>query len=470
MAAVMLQGVSAKTVMAHFMVSNAYAYDENEWYKDIVAAQDMGIDGFVLNMMPFYCGSDTSWVKGQVDSAYKVSQHEGFMLMPSFDMSNLNCPFGTSWNVTGISDMVYRYKDSNATYRWNGQSLVTTYGGESYPYGNDFFAQLKDNMADLGHPIVLSPALVSIAEGAQPIANDVDSAIAAANASAHKLINDYPAIDGFTNWQAWPLQDQNITNHPDNAFMEQVKGASGKTGPYIMGVSPWQFKDLNDPSKGLPWVAYSDTLFSQRFQQLINADIDHQPDIIELLTWNDFCESHYLRDLPSPNVGAKDYIEVTGDMNDYIQGMDHSPWRIMAKYYISWWKNKDMTRPVVTEDQVIFWHRLHPKASTCAVGSQFVRNSNEPVDAVFAWALVKQAATISMSVGSNEFWTFSADGSGPVTNMVPFPDYIPDSGISPEVAIMRNGRTQYVTKSAMPITNYCARTNFNPIVNLVGTS
>ena len=45
-----------------------------------------------------------------------------------------------------------------------------------------------------------------------------------------------------------------------------------------------------------------------------------QPDIIELLTWNDFTESHYLRDLPSEtDTSATDYVTL-GDMGGYVWG------------------------------------------------------------------------------------------------------------------------------------------------------
>lgn len=213
------------------------------------------------------------------------------------------------------------------------------------------------------------------------------------------------------------------------------------------------------------WVSYSDTLFPDRFSSLISNDAV-QPDIIEILTWNDFCESHYIRDLPSQNVAAKDYVEL-GDMGGYVWGQIHAPWRIIAKYYISWWKNG--SPPPITMDQVVFWHRVHPKATVCTGGSSTgVRNYLYPDDAVFAWALVTEDSTISMSVGSNQYWTFTANSSGPSMGMVPFPSYISEGGVTPEVAIMRNGQTIQIANSSQPISSACAWQNFNPVVTLVG--
>ena len=212
-------------------------------------------------------------------------------------------------------------------------------------------------------------------------------------------------------------------------------------------------------------MAYSDTLFSDRFAQITSKNAI-LPDIIELLTWNDFCESHYLRDLPSQNESATDYVELS-DMSSYVYGQDHSPWRIMAKYYISWWKMG--SPPPITQDQLVYWYRVHPKATICTGGaSSTIRNHMFPSDAMFAWALVSSPTTISMSIGTNQFWTFEADGSGPAMGFIPFPSYVPESGITPQVAIMRDGKVVQEGNGSVPISSACAWQNFNPVVNLAG--
>ena len=234
---------------------------------------------------------------------------------------------------------------------------------------------------------------------------------------------------------------------------------------YIAAVSPWQYKDLNDGNPLDSWVEYSDTLFPDRFKQLTSEDAI-RPDIIELLTWNDFSESHYLRDLPSQTESAKDFIEL-GDMGGYILGQSHAPWRIIAKYYISWWKTGK--KPHITMDQVVYWYRIHPKATVCTGGSsEPIRNYEFPSDAVFAWVLVKEPATISMTVGSNRYWTFEADGSGPHMGKVPFPSYVSQEGVKPQVAIMRHGKVVEYSKGSHAISSACAWQNFNPVVNLAG--
>ncbi|KAK4544089.1 hypothetical protein LTR36_004587 [Oleoguttula mirabilis] len=454
-ASALLRVASATEVFAHFMVQNTYAYTVDQWKTDMTSAQQVGIDGFSLNWIPPDCDTGLSWMTDRIDDAFTAAESMGFSLIYSFDMSYSDC--AVFWNTTFMAGMINNYAGSSAAYRWNSNLLVSTYGGDQVDeYGNDFFQELKDTMNYFNNPISLAPALTTYSLGAQ---TDPTS-------EAASLLSDYSSIDGYLNWQAWPLNVlSNLTVTPDQAFQSALK-ANAKTGPYIMAVSPWQYKDLNDGNPLDSWVAYSDTLFPDRFKELISNDAI-QPDIIELLTWNDFAESHYLRDLPDEtDTSATDYVTL-GDMGAYVWGQNHAPWRIIAKYYIEWWKTG--SAPAITMDQVVFWHRIHPKATVCTGGSETgVRNYLFPEDAVFAWALVSESSTISMSIGSNQYWTFDADGSGPSMGMVPFPSDVSGDGVTPQVSIMRNGEVLHYANSSMAVSTDCSYQNFNPVVGLVG--
>lgn len=229
---------------------------------------------------------------------------------------------------------------------------------------------------------------------------------------------------------------------------------------FSIAVSPWQFKDL-DVGIDNSWVEYSDTLYGYRWNEAI--DTVH-PDIIELITWNDFPESHYIRDLP-PFTGPGS--TQLGDSGNYIYGHDHSAWRTMAKYFIKWYKTGK--QPTVLHDQVVFWHRVHPKDAICINGTTDVRNSQNPTDAVFAWAVTAEDRTISMTVGSNKNWTFTTRANTPVMNMVPFSADLGD-GIIPTVSILGpNGKAIRTAKSACKITPNCTWADFNPCVaQLIG--
>lgn len=233
-----------------------------------------------------------------------------------------------------------------------------------------------------------------------------------------------------------------------------------------LAISPWQYKDLNDDNVEDSWVQYSDYLFPHRWQSLVGPNA-FKPDILEILTWNDWSESHYLRNLPSSSESATDFIEL-GQTGGYVDSMNHAPWRVIAKYYLTWMKTGNP--PPISMDQVVFWYRTHPKDAVCLAGSSTtIRNKGLVTDAVFAWALVSAPATISMSVGSNAFWLFHADQTGPYMNMVPFPPEVFVGGsVTPEVAIIRNGAVQQVNKGVQPISSNCGYQNFNAAVVLVG--
>lgn len=203
-------------------------------------------------------------------------------------------------------------------------------------------------------------------------------------------------------------------------------------------------------------------MLNDRYSSLVGED-GFEPDIVELISWNDWPKSHYLRDLPSTNPSDPDYSDL-GDFT-YVDGHNHSPWRIIVKYWNARIKSGRKRTPSM--DQVVFWYRVHPKDATCTSSNSEVRNKDLPDDAVFAWALVKEKSTISVSVGSNQNWEFEADPSGPATFRVPFPSDL-GSGVTPEVAITRNGNTVQTGKGSKPITSSCDYNDFNPVVNLAG--
>jgi glucan endo-1,3-alpha-glucosidase len=222
-AAKWIQAVSARTVFAHFMMDNAYAYTLDQWSKDIAAAQQIGIDGFALNWHAPDCSPDMQWTVARIDNVFKVAQQKGFKLMYSFDMSHSVC--NTFWNQTFMQQMIDKHAGNSATFRWNNNILVSTYGGDQVAqYGNGFFQGMKSAMKST-NAITLAPALTGYSYSAQKDAQ----------AAALKLVNDYPSIDGYFNWQAWPLDtstDLSVT--PDRSFQSALKNA-GRAGPYIMG-------------------------------------------------------------------------------------------------------------------------------------------------------------------------------------------------------------------------------------------
>ncbi|KAF9522006.1 glycoside hydrolase family 71 protein [Crepidotus variabilis] len=395
-AASLIKEISATAVFAHFMAQNSYSYSQADWANDINSAANIGIDGFALNI------AANDYEVPKIDDAYAAAEaHGNFKLFYSFDLSY-------SWDYNVMATIVAKHANSSATYRWKNNVLVSTFSGEAQ--GDAWWAAFKNACKAKG------------------------------------VVQAFPSIDGFFNWWSWPDDtNTNLTTATDLAYQTAIKT---RTGPYIMSVSPWQFKELGG---GNNWVELSDTLWKYRWEQAIN---DVKPDIVEIVTWNDYGESHYISDInPRVDLGTL--------APNYVNGFDHSPWRIIAQYYISWYKNG--VAPKLTNDQVIFWYRAHPKNAVCS-GGDVPRNSAYPVDAVFAMALLADSATISLDIGSKHAqWNASP---GVSIGSVPFP---PEDSQIPYIQIIKNGATAKSGYGSVYVTKSCSYYNFNPFVGHIST-
>ncbi|KAJ6550422.1 glycoside hydrolase family 71 protein [Mycena vulgaris] len=405
--------VNAQIVVAHFMAQNAFSYSQADWTNDINTAKATGIDGFALNVaLPDY-------EVDRVATAFVAAQDADFKLFFSFDMTR-------DWQASDIVSLVAAHATSPAMLTYNGGVLLSTFAGEAN--GDAFWAGIKSTLAGQGINTTFSPSFLSFRDPAQ----------------APTLLSTFPSIDGFFNWWSWPNDvNANLTTETDLAYKT---AAQTRGGPYIMAVSPWQFKNIDQPNS---WVELGDTLWNYRWLQAIQ---DVKPDIIEIVTWNDYGESHYIGDI-NPNV------DLGTAAPNYVDGFPHEAWRIIAKYYISWYKTG--AAPTVTDDVVVYWYRRHPKAVSCTGG--FVpRFSTFPVDAVFAMALLSSPATVTLEIGSSQA-QFTAE-AGASMGSVNFP--VEDS-MTPHIEIIRNGQAVKSGSGSMPVTNSCSFYNFNPFVGVV---
>jgi len=203
-------------------VANTYNYTQTEWKADVVAASEIGIDGFgaYVECPHVYCWRSTSpfrgairntdnypalnwgppdcslapnnqdWYVARIEDAFAVAATNDFKLIYSFDMSYTPTACAIGWNTTFMATMISKYANSPAAYIWNGDVLVSSYGGEGY--GNNFFAELKSVLAGEGVTISLSPALTTYSLTAQGAGSN-------ANGVATGMLANYTAIDGYLN-------------------------------------------------------------------------------------------------------------------------------------------------------------------------------------------------------------------------------------------------------------------------------
>ncbi|KAI0322382.1 glycoside hydrolase family 71 protein [Amylostereum chailletii] len=355
----------------------------------------------------------------------RCPESANFSLFFSFD-------FAHTWDAPSMVSLVAAHADSPSTFRWNGDVLVSTFNGQT----NDdaFWANLKSTLSAQGITISLAPAFTSFRDPSQ----------------ANTLLSTFPSIDGFTNWWSWPADNGDLlTTDTDKAYQAAI---ASRSGPFIMAVSPWQFKNLDSAGGNTDqdWVELSDTLWKYRWEQAIN---DVNADIVEIVTWNDYAESHYISAV-NPNVFMAD------DAHAYIDGIDHTAWQIVAKYYVAWYLTGGA--PAVKKDQIVYWYRLHPKDAVCTTPTK-PRNSEFPADAVFGFALLTDAATVALDMGTNHFeWDAPA---GVSIGQVKFSS---EDGQAPRVQAVRGGSTILDGTGSTAVTQSCATYNFNPFVGVVG--
>ncbi|KAK7522342.1 glycoside hydrolase [Phyllosticta citriasiana] len=461
-----VHAVSAAQVLADFKLTNAHTYTKDTWKADMQAAKDSGIDGFALVAVPPNCQSqDLNWQLDRIEDAFAVAAQQEFLLAPAFDMSynthSANCPTGKAWNVTFMARMIANAYSKPAGLRWtDNKTLVLTHEGDAY--GDGYFGQLKALLTN-------SPAVIA------PSFSSMENAVAANKSSSDQqaadVISQFTNIDGYFNGHALP-QDSRADNvsYVDAAFQQALKKA-GRPGPFVMGVAPWQFQDLTSDTAA---VEYGDYAWFHRWNDVFNM----QPDLVNILTWNDYASSNYIRDVPQANSSSPGSVDL-GEQGNYVYGMNHTAWRTVASYYINAYKNHNM--PWIVHNDLVFWYRTHAKNATCSggmgPGGAGIKNWDLVEDALFVWVSVRAMLDFEIFWGTTgeqnsrrkgtPVLSFSSNNTAPVVYKLPFPTDFPastDDKIYPQVVASRYDRIGYAKYDNVPVTAECAWENFNAVV------
>jgi glucan endo-1,3-alpha-glucosidase len=374
---------STKAVFAHFLVGVAAEHSLETWVEDIFLAQQAKIDGFALNVAALDPNTAS-----QVSLAYQAAEQLGFQLFFSFDYA--------AWGEWAISDVVnylQTYENSTAMYKVNGSSFVSTFEGVGHAADWDTIRQSVD--------IYFLPDWTSI------------GCVNIPNYSSH--------IDGAFSWNAWPNGPNKINTGDDACWVNNLGGK-----PFMMSVSPWFYTNI--PDYGKNWLWSSDSLWFDRWQEIISF----QPDFVEIVSWNDYGESHYIGPIRSGG-----YINRAGV---YAADMPHDGWRALLPYFIEQYKTGSVT---VDKETVVYWYRNAAASAGDAGGTvcdapyqtQYAP-SDCLKDEIFVAAVVSSLpAQIEVRRGYNGYVTFDAYTVG--VNFFSRPFYSQFGTVS--VKLLRNG-------------------------------
>ncbi|KAI9759632.1 MAG: hypothetical protein M4579_002200 [Chaenotheca gracillima] len=361
------QSLPPKSVFAHYMVGNAGGYTADDWTSDIQAAQAAHIDGFALNIG---AGFDNDPI---LTLAYDTANSLNFKLFLSFDY--LGGP-DQAWVKEDVVTTINNVKGNAAQFNVDGLPLVSTFEGVD---SQDQWSYIKSQV-----PIYFMPEW------------SLDPATVASN----------PDVDGAFTWNAWPQGASDMSDSPDLAW----KSALGAK-PYMMPVSPWFFTSLPQYNKN--WIRRGDDLWYDRWQQVLEV----QPQLVEIITWNDYGESHYIGPIRDAGIvpGAEWYVD----------NMPHDNWRDTLPYWIDAFKNGATT---VDQEKLTFWYRETPK-DACPSGGTVdndpgSQGATEPTDVeqdeIFIDALVSSSADITVQIGDGAPTPLTASKAGVNHFSVPF--------------------------------------------------
>ena len=242
----------------------------------------------------------------------------------------------------------------------------------------------------------------------------------------------------------------------DASYFDTIGGS-----PYMMGVSPWFYTNL--PGFRKNWMWKGDDLWFDRWANVIYL----QPEYVQIITWNDYGESHYIGPLRDKAYVAFDKGKAPFN---FALGKKHDGWRAFLPYLIDYAKTGKAS---FDKENVIAWYRPHPKGA-CGTGGttgntasqlQDIYSPAELVeDRVFYAALLSSSATVSVSVGGKTIagtWDYvPANGVGLYRGNVSF------DGLTGPVAVTISRGGQILQASGDPITTSCEKDieNWNPYV------
>ncbi|KAL2010446.1 hypothetical protein VTN00DRAFT_6253 [Thermoascus crustaceus] len=417
-----------KSVIAHFIVGNAAAMTLEQWKSEINEAKKAHIDGFALNI-----ATQDTFTDAVLQRAYDAAEAVGnFSMFLSFDYLS-----GGPWPVPRVIMTVNKYKNKSAQFYYKGKPLVSTFEG-------------VHNVFDW--PIIKAATGCSVIPTWTSLGPKGVAAV-------------LEIIDGAFSWDAWPVGAQDKNTDGDKAWMHALGNK-----PYMMPVAPWFYTNL--PQWGKNWLWRGDDLWHERWQQVIEL----QPPLVQIISWNDYGESHYIGPIYKegiPDGAAK-----------YVLNQTHDAWRSLLPYYIDAYKSGNMTTAIdpsdianlpgsnsrlatapTLEDKITYWYRVNPSTAGNTGGT----TGNNPTmgqpaldpglvsqDKIFVTVLVQEPSDVAVQIGEAEPTFLRANTTGISHFSVPFGNQTGPVTIS----ILRDCQ-EIVTITGPEITDKCADGEIN---------
>ncbi|KAM0470410.1 hypothetical protein ACHAPX_009940 [Trichoderma viride] len=332
--------VCAKAVFAHYMLGYI---TEDHAHKDIDDAMAMGLDGFAINI-----GDPTGgYVNESLGYLFGYGNYVGFKMFVSMDLA-------ASSGDPNIYNSLFK-----GLLGWNNYYRA---GANNYPVVSTFDSggRTKTNFTSWlsvwGNQIFFIP--------------DFDDTQGYYDAATGWWDYWGDVVDGLFSWEStWPLPG--ATNDGDISRDQIViNGAKAHNKSYMMGLSLQQYKD----SYGGNWYRKGDLNLPRRMANILT--MNPQPDFVEIITWNDGPESHYIGNI---------WPEANGDQQAAIYastaGADHTAIQPLLKSWITAYKNggtSSSLRPPGSAPIGALWHKTIFQDVTCPGAGHGVQYFEKP--------------------------------------------------------------------------------------------
>ncbi|PQE23747.1 alpha-13-glucanase mutanase protein [Rutstroemia sp. NJR-2017a BBW] len=358
-----------RLVFCHFMIGIVgERVGPQDFDDDMKRAKSLGIDAFALNI-----GVDP-YTDQQLGYAYQSAANNGMKVFISFDFNWWN----PSSQAAQIGQKIAQYASLPAQLFVDGKAFASSFAGDQL--------DVAAMRSAAGIPVFFAPNF-------HP-----------------EQGTDFSKIDGALNWLAWPNNGDNKAPTPGhNVTVEDgdtayINALAGK--PYIAPVSPWfstHFGPEVPYSKN--WIFPSDLLWYQRWNEILTMG----PRFLEIITWNDYGESHY--------IGPLNSLHFDDGNSKWVNDMPHDGWLDMAKPFIAAYHD-GATSPnkYITSDQLVYWYRPNLRTLNCDAtdttmvpanngsGNYFEGRPNgweDMQDSVFVVALLTSPGTVTIMSGNN---------------------------------------------------------------------
>jgi glucan endo-1,3-alpha-glucosidase len=388
-----------RVVFAHYMLANqdyvaADAPSEAiiaSYEREIREAQAIGIDGFALNAGGWF--KEPRYIKRaseMFEAAYRLN--DNFKLMFSADMCCSN-------DAEDVEDMIRRFANNPRYaaiyYRRDGRFLLTTFSGEKH--GPQFWQNLRHDLeqgtspshrdapdalqyasgvpSSKPMPILLMPAFFW--GGEFPRTPDIDAGL-----------NEYgTTLDGAFYWGIAGVP--NLGHPPDQIPSSQAYSAAlHRAGKLYMAPICLQFWGANAGR----YYEYSG--YAGMRAMWMDAIHTSHPDMVEIITWNDFVEGTYVSPIDDPAAypGANDLGASIAPPSTRQFFHSHKGATELLPYFIEWYKTG--REPVIKTDSVFWAYR-----SVLALPAAAFKLYGPTKDVIYITANLKAAAVLEVSIG-----------------------------------------------------------------------